>query len=61
MQKAAEMETPQLSTLSINDSTASINFEFVVDPRWTGFKFFTKKEGAEGPTKKECEEYYSDR
>ena len=55
------MEAPQLSTLSINDSTASINFEFVVDPRWTGFKFITKKEGAEGPTKEECEEYYSDR
>ena len=37
-----------------------VNVEFVEDPDWTEFKFITKKEGAEGPTKEECEKYYTD-
>ena len=47
-----EIALPQLST-------ASINVEFVVDPDWTGFEFITKKKGAQGPTKEECEKYYT--
>ena len=41
-------------------ATASINVEFVEDPDWTEFKFITKKKGAQGPTKEECENYYTD-
>ena len=41
-------------------SMASINVEFVVDPDWSGFEFITKKKGAQGPTKEECENYYTD-
>ena len=46
--KDAGIALPQLST-------ASINVEF----DWTGFKFITKKKGAQGPTKEECEKYYT--
>ena len=51
--KDAGIALPQLST-------ASINVEFVVDPDWTGFKFITKKRGAQGPTKEDCKNYYAD-
>ena len=51
--KDAGIALPQLST-------ASIHFEFVVDPDWTGFEFITKKKGAQGPTKEECQKYYTD-
>ena len=51
--KDVEIALPQLST-------ASIHVEFVVDPDWTGFEFITKKKGAQGPTKGECEKYYTD-
>ena len=51
--KAAENALPQLST-------ASINVEFVEDPDWTEFKFITKKKGAQGPTKEDCKDYYTD-
>ena len=51
--KDVENALPQLST-------ASINVEFVGDPDWTGFEFITKKKGAQGPTKEECEKYYTD-
>ena len=37
---------------------ASINVEFVGDPDWSEFEFITKKKGAQGPTKEECEKYY---
>ena len=51
--KELEIALPQLST-------ASINVEFVEDPDWSGFKFITEKKGAQGPTKEECEKYYTD-
>ena len=51
--KAVENALPQLST-------ASINVEFVEDPDWAEFKFITKKKGAQGPTKEECKDYYTD-
>ena len=56
--KDVEIALPQLST-------ASINVEFVdwsndKDPEWTGFEFITKKRGAQGPSKEECETYYAD-
>ena len=41
-------------------STASIDVEFVEDPDWTEFKFITKKKGAQGPTKEDCKDYYTD-
>ena len=49
-----------LSAGSNKLATASINVDFIEDPQWTGFKFITKKKGAYGPTKEECEKYYSD-
>ena len=52
-QKDVEIASPQLST-------ASINVKFFEDPDWTEFKFITKKKGAQGPTKEECKDYYTD-
>ena len=56
--KDVEIALPQLST-------ASINVEFVdwsndKDPEWTAFEFITKKKGAHGPTKEECQKYYAE-
>ena len=52
--------TLHLSAGSNKLPTASINVDFIEDPQWTGFKFITKKKGAYGPTKEECEKYYTE-
>ena len=49
-----------ISTKIQLEKKAAINVEFVVDPDWTGFEFITKKKGAQGPSKEECETYYAD-
>ena len=52
---SGQKDVDNVSTLL---SIASINVEFVEDPDWTEFKFITKKKGAQGPTKGECNMYY---
>ena len=58
---AKEIEEPKnvsvTPSASKNLSTASMEIKFIEGPKWTGFKFITKKKGAYGPTKEECNEY----
>lgn len=63
MDKEIEKLTEMLSNLSLspsprkNLSTPLIEVKFVEDRTWTGFKLITKKKGAYGPTKEECQNY----
>ena len=63
MDKEIEILTKMLSNLSLtpspreNLSTPSIEIKLVDEPTWTEFKFITKKKGAYGPTKEECNNY----
>ena len=63
MDKEIETLTEMLSDLSLapspreNLSTPLIEIELGHEPKWTEFKFITKKKGAYGPTKEECKKY----